>query len=77
MFGRRLLVCVALLLITSAASAQNPAATLTLTDTARTASASGGPFFVPNETYTAALLLELAGMGNSDSFICEKPRQNP
>jgi|GEM_PF-1658390 len=71
MFDRRILVCVALLLIASAASAQNPTATLTLTDTARTASASGGPFFVPNETYTAALVLELAGMGNSDSFICD------
>ena len=71
MFDRRLLACVALLLIASAASAQTPAATLTLTDTARTASASGGPFFVPNETYTAALVLELANMGNSDSFICD------
>src|SRR5689334_16638967 len=71
MFDRRLLACVALLLIATAASAQTPAATLTLTDTARTASASGGPFFVPNESYTAALVLELAGMGNSDSFICD------
>jgi len=71
MFDRRLLICVALLLIASAASAQNPAATITLTDTARTGTASGGPFFVPNETYTAALVLELAGMGNSDAFICD------
>jgi len=71
MFDRRLFVCVALLLITSAAAAQNPAATLTLTDTARNASTSGGPFFVPNQTYTAALLLELANMGNADSFVCD------
>ena len=71
MFDRRLLVCVALFLIASAAAAQNPAATITLTDTARAGTASGGPFFVPNETYTAAFLLGLAGMGSSDSFICD------
>src|SRR3954465_5010080 len=71
MFDRRLLACVALFFIASAAVAQNPAATLTLTDTARTASASGGPFFVPNQTYTAALPLGLANMGNSASFICD------
>ena len=71
MFDRRLLVCVALFLLASAAAAQNPAATLTLTPAATTASASGGPFFVPNESYSAALILELANMGNSDSFICD------
>jgi hypothetical protein len=48
-----------------------PSATLTLTDTTRTASASGGPFFVPNQTYTASLVLSLANKGNADSFACD------
>src|SRR6185436_14880235 len=48
-----------------------PAATLTLTETNRTASATGGPFFVPNLTYTVSFVTGLAGSGNSDSFTCD------
>ena len=48
-----------------------PSAVLTITETSRTASAIGGPFFVPNETYTASFILGIAGTANSDSFICD------
>jgi hypothetical protein len=48
-----------------------PSATLTLTEANRTASAGGGPFFIPNQTYTASLALSLAAGGNADSFICD------
>lgn len=48
-----------------------PSATLTITETIRSASASGGPFFVPNQTYTASLVLGVSGEGNADSFTCD------
>ena len=43
-------------------------ATLTITEAARSASASGGPFFVPNQSYTEAFVL---AEPNSDAFVCD------
>ena len=48
-----------------------PSTTLTITESNRSASASGGPFFLPNQTYTASLVLGNAGQGSTDSFVCD------
>src|ERR1051325_3529326 len=63
----------ALVLFTASAAvaAVNPAATLTITDTNRVASASGGPFFIPNESYTLNFILGLVAGGNADAFTCD------
>ena len=62
----------ALCLLASAGGAlAAPSAVLTITETSRMASATGGPFFVPNESYTASFVLGLAGQANSDSFVCD------
>jgi hypothetical protein len=53
-------------LATQVAAAPN--ATLTITETNRSASATGGPFFVPNQTYTAAFVL---ADPNGDAFVCD------
>jgi hypothetical protein len=72
MLRHRLVVCTALVFVASAAAAAvDPAAILTITDTNRTASASGGPFFVPNESYTLNFVLALLAGGNADSFTCD------
>ena len=42
-----------------------PSAVLTITEQSRTASATGGPFFVPNESYTRSFILGAAGRANS------------
>jgi hypothetical protein len=55
----------------SLAFAATPAATLKISETSRTAAASGGPFLVPNQSYTAALVVGQTPGGNSDSFICD------
>ena len=70
--SHRVVLFAALVLVASASlAAGDPAATLTITDTNRTASASGGPFFVPNESYTLAFIMGLLQGGNSDSFTCD------
>ncbi|HEX7185660.1 MAG TPA: PKD domain-containing protein [Thermoanaerobaculia bacterium] len=61
----------ACLLVSAGSALAAPSATLTITETSRSASASGGPFFVPNETYTASFVLGVAGQANSDSFTCD------
>lgn len=48
-----------------------PSATLTITEASRSASATGGPFFIPNQAYTASLVLGLAGEVDADSFTCD------
>src|SRR5688572_12179532 len=71
---RLLPVVVAVVLAGSLAPARAwaaPSATLRITEDARTASATGGPFFVPNESYTASFALGTAGEGSSDSFTCD------
>ncbi|MFL6260822.1 MAG: PKD domain-containing protein [Thermoanaerobaculia bacterium] len=64
------LVAACLLLLAGGALAA-PSATLTITELNRSASASGGPFFIPNQTYTASFVLGLAGQGSPDSFTCD------
>jgi hypothetical protein len=61
----------AVLALLAAPATAAPTATLTITETNRTASASGGPFFVPNESYTASFVLGQAGKANGDSFVCD------
>ncbi|MEA2605223.1 MAG: hypothetical protein QOF89_6215 [Acidobacteriota bacterium] len=61
----------AFLLVSAVRTLAAPSATLTITETNRSASASGGPFFIPNQTYTASLVLGLSGQGNGDSFTCD------
>src|SRR5678816_340941 len=46
-----------------------PNATLTITESNRSGSATGGPFFVPNETYTEAFVL---ADPNGDAFVCDE-----
>jgi len=48
-----------------------PSSTLTITEANRSASATAGPFFIPNESYTRAFVLGAAGEANSDSFTCD------
>jgi hypothetical protein len=57
----------------SVAMAAIPAATLKISETSRTAAASGGPFLIPNQSYTASFILGQVPNGgtNSDSFICD------
>ncbi len=61
----------ALLAISAAPVAAAPASTLNITEAQRTASAVGGPFFVPNESYTRSFVLGQAGEASADSFTCD------
>jgi hypothetical protein len=61
----------ACLLVSAGRALAAPSATLIITETNRSASASGGPFFIPNQAYTASLVLGLAAGGNGDSFTCD------
>lgn len=54
--------------ISSAAMARDA---INISTAAPTGSATGGPFFVPNESYTLSFVLSLRGLANGDSFICD------
>jgi hypothetical protein len=59
--------------VSSAAMANDA---INITTAAPTGSATGGPFFVPNESYTLSFVLGLRGLMNSDSFVCDD-KANP
>jgi hypothetical protein len=59
------------LLAGAAAAAAAPAATLRISEAERSASATGGPFFIPNATYNASFILGILDAMDPDSFVCD------
>ncbi|HUR82062.1 MAG TPA: PKD domain-containing protein [Thermoanaerobaculia bacterium] len=64
-------VLILFLLAVAAAAGAAPRGTINLSPSVRTGAATGGPFLVPNESYTASFVLGLRGIVNSDSFVCD------
>ena len=65
------LVLILFFLAVAVAAGAAPRGTINLSPSVRTGAATGGPFLVPNESYTASFVLGLRGIVNSDSFVCD------
>ena len=64
-------VTLGIILLVASTVAAAPRGTINLSTDNRTGTATGGPFLVPNESYTRSFILGLAGTMDIDSFVCD------